>query len=689
MSTATRVLTDASRATVDLRRKLEIPGSRERRCGIEHEFTVVGRSGVVDFGRVVNQLPIRGRRLDPDDPNARRLAWGGVLTVDGREAEIVTPPIDLVPGAAARVAGLAARGTVELAELLEHHDDHLRPVGYSTHLNVAVDDRRSPQVARTLVRHFSPALMLMMDRQHSPGVLIRPRRGRMELAGEHVEGDQLRAALTFFAGTVAAATDANPWLSRRSLPASVRPSARAADQRYGWYIDRSAFGPDLYASGRDTVIETRHGDRLAGSLLEESWSSIRPFTARFAGTDDIDLIDSMVAGDRPLPLEAATSADPPSTLHSPHGSAIRIRNRPGITVEARYATWDTTIFQVIDHLGHNRYVVNIPDPSLERFLALLDSGQLDTWLHDAAVAVPTGRVLASVANTREPGVFDRVLSPSVLSPEERDLQTGRVPRPGRGGAGRSRDNKPQHGFAAIPPTPPRRLRVIPTAAIAAMVVIFAAAMFVATKDDGQDLVSATAASTVPDVTSTIAATLPTTPTTAPGPDLVELIASSGNSGLPATRYTVEGVIQPLLDVYVGVYAVCTPAGCVLSTSPADKSGGVRLTGDRAAGSYNVDTCLDGGFRTYTFDLTVTEFTDIGGLRVPKTVSGSITDSAESGPCGPAFNSIYSGRAQLQIVSAADANGPVSTPGIGTTDSLTSPDSTSPPDTTPGIGRGGT
>lgn len=697
MSTATGAFTDSFRSTAELRRILHRVAPVGIRCGVEHEFTIVGKAGVVDFGAMVNQLPIRGRRLDPDDPNARRLDWGGVLTVDGREAEIVTPPVHLVPGAAEQVAGLAARGTHELTDLLLAHDRHLRPVGYSTHLNVAADDRRSTRTARNLVRHFSPALMLMIDRSHSPGILIRPRRGRLELAGEHVEGDQLRAALTFFAGSVAASSRTSLWSSRRNgLPTAVRPVTKAADQRFGWYVDRRAFGPDLYAQGRDTVIHTRQGDRRAGDLLEESWSAIRPSTELIADADDLALVDMMVAGDRPLPLESPTPAEPASASATPHGSAIRSRHRPGVTVEARYATWDTTVFEVTCHLEPRTFVVNIPDPSLERFLSMLDAGQLDSWLHEALAATPSGRILASVADTREPGVFDRVLAPSVLSPEERNVQTGRVPRSGGGGAGRSRQNKPQSGFAALPPTPQRRLRVIPTAAIAALVVIFAAAMFVATKDDGQDLVASSTATTIPKTVPTVAPTLPAiTPSTSPPvPDLTELIASTGNTGLRATRYTVEGVLQPLLDVYVGVYSVCTPTGCIVSTSPADKSGGVRLAGSRVSGSYNVDTCLDGGFRTYTFDLTVTEFAEIGGIRYPKTVTGSITDSAEAGPCGPAFNSIYSGSAGLSVVRAADETGPVETGTLGTTDALVSPDETSPGTTSPnesspGLGRGGT
>ena len=63
-------------------------------AGVEREWRVVRRNGAaVDFRELVDRLPLDGRRLDPDDPHAHRCRWGGVVTADGREAEVATPPV--------------------------------------------------------------------------------------------------------------------------------------------------------------------------------------------------------------------------------------------------------------------------------------------------------------------------------------------------------------------------------------------------------------------------------------------------------------------------------------------------------------------------------------------------------------------------------------------------------------------
>ena len=49
-------------------------------------------------------------------------------------------------------------------------------------------------------RSFAPSLMLLMDAPSSPGLLVRPRRGRLEFGGEFVTGNQLAAAVLLAAG---------------------------------------------------------------------------------------------------------------------------------------------------------------------------------------------------------------------------------------------------------------------------------------------------------------------------------------------------------------------------------------------------------------------------------------------------------------------------------------------------------
>ena len=62
--------------------------------GLELEFSVRSERGAqVHFGSLIHRLGLDGTTLDPGDPNAYRCSWGGVITSDGAEAEIATPPV--------------------------------------------------------------------------------------------------------------------------------------------------------------------------------------------------------------------------------------------------------------------------------------------------------------------------------------------------------------------------------------------------------------------------------------------------------------------------------------------------------------------------------------------------------------------------------------------------------------------
>lgn len=85
-----------------LRRRLPAATVATPLAGIEHELAVWSGTRRVDFRTVLPALPGLGPAIDPSDSNARRGAWGGVLTADGREAEIATPPAALAPGSPTR-----------------------------------------------------------------------------------------------------------------------------------------------------------------------------------------------------------------------------------------------------------------------------------------------------------------------------------------------------------------------------------------------------------------------------------------------------------------------------------------------------------------------------------------------------------------------------------------------------------
>ena len=69
---------------------------------------LAGRS--VDARSVLPGIAGLGRRLDPGDVHAVRGAWGGVITCDEREIEIVTPPAQLGSDAVRNVIGYSISG---------------------------------------------------------------------------------------------------------------------------------------------------------------------------------------------------------------------------------------------------------------------------------------------------------------------------------------------------------------------------------------------------------------------------------------------------------------------------------------------------------------------------------------------------------------------------------------------------
>jgi hypothetical protein len=81
--------------------------------------------------------------------------------------------------------------------------------------------------------------------------LVRPRPGRTELCGEFIENESLAAAAGFVAGTTRACAAAvrRPG-ARTVLPPRLDVRLARAMHRYGWYVDRRAFGTDLYAASQ-------------------------------------------------------------------------------------------------------------------------------------------------------------------------------------------------------------------------------------------------------------------------------------------------------------------------------------------------------------------------------------------------------------------------------------------------------
>jgi hypothetical protein len=334
-------------------------------CGVEHEYEVRDASGtVLDFRTVVDGLGL-GLRLDPGDPHAHRGTWGGVVTADGREAEVVSPPVPVGPSTPDVVHAYAVAGRRHLEDRLP---DGATLTGYSTHISTAVPDAAVRTAAKLVVRHLSPALMLLLDRSTSPGLLVRPRPGRLEVCGEFAEGRALRLAVAVVvaAGQLCAA-------ERPDLPLRLRVRTERSKQRFGTYVDRRAFGPDLYAEGRAAVLRRRGGTVTAGELLAEVVELLDD--RLLLADDDLAALHAVVAGTEPLPCESPGSDDAPRvTAPTVDLGPRQVRD---VAVEFVTATWWTYVVKLSG--GRERWLT-VPRTWLGSFLARLDDGSLDDVL---------------------------------------------------------------------------------------------------------------------------------------------------------------------------------------------------------------------------------------------------------------------------------------------------------------------
>jgi hypothetical protein len=344
--------------------------------GLEHEYEIHCGGRQRDARELLSALDLTGRRLDPGDPHAVRLGWGGIITADGHEVEVVTPPVELGPGAIDETLDLAATGRAQLVDaLVRHLGDGCRLHGYSTHISVAVPDEIVVEVGQMVVRRFAPALMLLLDAATSPGLLVRPRHGRLEIGGEYADGDTLAAAMLVTIGATIACRRA--LRTKRPLPPELRATVVPADQRFGWYVDRSAFGGDLYTEGIRAVLHpTRGGPITAAEHLRRCVAIAHNELVDHVEDRDLVVLDRIDATRLPRmsvePIDLRPRRPPPPNVH---GDVLDDIVRPGFVARAIVATWDLVAFEFTG--ARSRAYAKVPAERLARYLDDLHSGRLD------------------------------------------------------------------------------------------------------------------------------------------------------------------------------------------------------------------------------------------------------------------------------------------------------------------------
>jgi len=364
-------------------------------AGLEHEFTVTDGARQVDFASVIHGLSLGRRQLDPDDPNAYRLETGAVVTSDKREAEIALAPFDVVPGFGSAAARRAEREATALRQRLPVG---LALLGYSTHISIEVPEALTVEVAKLYVRRFGPAMLLAMDGPEAPGLRIRPRHRRLELCGDFVAGERLRAALEFAAGSVATCIGVlagEP--AAAPLPPPVVAAVRPAIERPGWFIDQPSLG--LEPGQADGVLRLADGRGLA----------VR---------DHVEVASQAASDSLGRWLDPSAASPSHDGQAGPFGDLLQIRHRPGVDIAPVLVSWPLTVFMVSGVGARQPAFAAVPREWLGRFLSMFDGGDLDSSLRGYI----RGRHNVSRAigwhDVRQPALFDDLPSRLALMPPE-------------------------------------------------------------------------------------------------------------------------------------------------------------------------------------------------------------------------------------------------------------------------------
>ncbi len=414
-------------------------GPRQRwaagsRLGAEFEYKLTRGNQPLDFRYVVHRLGLDHARLDPGDVNAYRLKSGAALTCDDREAELALPPVEVRRGFTERLASSAAYHHGWLSSVLPLG---VATQGESTHLSVSMPGALTERVALLYTRTFAPALILLMDGPSSPGLLVRPRPGRVELCGEYLDGARLQAAAAFAVGSVRAcgAAAADSTLGEL-LPPRIALTLETAVARYGWYVDRRAFGVDLLSRGRRASLTLADGGTIiAQQHLVQAWRVAREALGARAGPQDLRAADGLVSGALPLAIEGSfpdlDGRREQPLIPNAYGRMLLGRRRPGLEVTPVMATWGLGLFLVMTADGRRRAFACVPGELLDRFLRLLDGGRLDHLLSTYLALSPSGRSLTQRVQTGFAGLYDTIGQRYQLLPFERDPEGPRriPPRP--------------------------------------------------------------------------------------------------------------------------------------------------------------------------------------------------------------------------------------------------------------------
>jgi hypothetical protein len=332
-----------------------------------------------------------------------------MLACDGQEAEFATAPVSSMGDGGLRLAREVIRCRRHMLKLLERIGvPEVR--GFSTHLNISVPNGREWELAAALARTAGPALILLMEARQSPGLLIRPRRGRIEISSEYIDNEgQLAAACVFLTGVVHAYLyNESLW---RQFPRLHLKHWEEANIRPGIYLPHDAYGESIYAHGWAAKLELEDGGTIrAGDVLEAcSRLALRALEGRISPRTAASL---RLVVDRSGSLQVERRIDPgfiASTARSYQAASAAktlktlalSRSRLGLT--PRFVDWEGAAFSWETKSGS--LVLGVPWRQLPNFFNTVQKNNLPRYVGELGPAEPN---LTSLDQLQSPRVFQAV-----------------------------------------------------------------------------------------------------------------------------------------------------------------------------------------------------------------------------------------------------------------------------------------
>ncbi len=255
-------------------------------------------------------------------------------------------------------------------------------------------DHRATTVGRSFLQTCALGIAGVTEPAGSSGVFVRPRRGRLEVGVEYVEGERLVAAIVLLAACVRGLQSGSP-------PQTPAPRAVASREKFGWFVPPEELDP---------------------SVLTGLWDWARDWCLEL-GLD-------------PGPVDRVAGAPHPGAECTFGGDGIEVeplgthrRVRPGgVSAETEWLTWHHVVWAFRGPHGSTCRAV-VPVEQEAEFLRALDSGALDTSVERMLRPRAIRRRLVVNAQIGRPGLWHDV-RPGALVPAERGPD-GSVPRVSR------------------------------------------------------------------------------------------------------------------------------------------------------------------------------------------------------------------------------------------------------------------